>query len=68
MKRANPAFIPRNHRVEEAIVAAVRRNDFEPFELLADALATPYDDHPEVAQLADPPAPEQRVRRTFCGT
>ena len=68
MKRANPAFIPRNHRVEEAIAAAVRRRDFAPFDLLADVLATPYDDHPEAAYLADPPGPEARVYKTFCGT
>jgi uncharacterized protein YdiU (UPF0061 family) len=68
MKRANPAFIPRNHRVEEAIAAAIRDNDFTPFQRLADVLATPYDEHPEVAYLADPPAPDERVRRTFCGT
>ena len=38
MKHANPAFIPRNHRVEEVIEAAVRLGDFGPFELLADVL------------------------------
>jgi uncharacterized protein YdiU (UPF0061 family) len=68
MKRANPAFIPRNHRVEEAIDAAVRRGDFRPFEVLADVLSRPYDDQPEAAHLADPPGPEQRVYQTFCGT
>ena len=68
MRQANPAFIPRNHRVEEAIEAAVRRDDFAPFERLADVLARPYDDQPEHADLAVPPGPEQRVYRTFCGT
>ncbi len=68
MRRANPAFIPRNHRVEEAIAAAVRRSDFGPFEVLMRVLARPYDDQPESAHLADPPAEEQRVRQTFCGT
>jgi serine/tyrosine/threonine adenylyltransferase len=68
MRRANPAFIPRNHRVEEAIEAAVRRGDFGPFEVLADVLGRPYDDQPEHANLAAPPGPGQRVYRTFCGT
>jgi len=68
MRRANPAFIPRNHRVEEAISAAVRHGDFGPFEVLADVLVRPYDDQPEVAHLGDPPGPEQHVYRTFCGT
>jgi uncharacterized protein YdiU (UPF0061 family) len=68
MRRANPAFIPRNHRVEEAIEAAVARADFGPFETLVDVLARPYDDQPERAAFAEPPGPEQRDYRTFCGT
>jgi uncharacterized protein YdiU (UPF0061 family) len=68
MRRANPAFIPRNHRVEEAIEAAVRRADFEPFETLVHVFGRPYDDQPNHGHLADPPGPEQRVYKTFCGT
>jgi uncharacterized protein YdiU (UPF0061 family) len=68
MRRANPAFIPRNHRIEEAIQAAIRRADFEPFETLVRVLAKPYEDQPEYAHLTEPPAPEARIRRTFCGT
>ncbi len=68
MRRANPAFIPRNHRVEEALTAAADRADFAPFETLLRALATPYDDQPALAHLAEPPHPEQRVSETFCGT
>ena len=68
MRQTNPAFIPRNHRVEEAIEAAVRRDDFGPFEILADVLARPFDDQPERADLAAPPGPEWRDYRTFCGT
>lgn len=68
MRLANPAFIPRNHRVEQAIEAAVRRDDFEPFETLLRALARPYDDQPEHVHLADAPQPEERVLETFCGT
>ncbi|HEY2903518.1 MAG TPA: YdiU family protein [Polyangia bacterium] len=68
MRRNNPAFIPRNHRVEEAIEAAVRRNDFGPFEVLADVLTKPFDDQPELAYLTDPPGADQRMYRTFCGT
>lgn len=68
LRRANPAFIPRNHRVEAAISSAVRRRDFEPFETLVQVLARPFDDQPEHVDLAAPPAPEERVRRTFCGT
>ncbi len=68
MHRANPAFIPRNHRVEEAIEAAVSRGDFEPFATLVDVLGRPFEDQPENGHLAEPPGPEQRVYRTFCGT
>jgi uncharacterized protein YdiU (UPF0061 family) len=68
MRRSNPAFIPRNHRVEEAIEAAVRRGDFRPFETLVHVVGKPYDDQLENAHLADPPSPDERVTRTFCGT
>lgn len=68
MRLVNPAFIPRNHRIEEMIQAAVRRADFEPFETLVRVLERPYDDQPDFAHLAEPPRPEERVRHTFCGT
>jgi uncharacterized protein YdiU (UPF0061 family) len=68
MRQANPAFIPRNHRVEQVIEAAVRLRDFGPFERLADVLSRPYDDQPEHAELAAAPDPDQGVYRTFCGT
>jgi serine/tyrosine/threonine adenylyltransferase len=68
MRRANPAFIPRNHRIEEAIRAASCHGDFRPFEILSNTLRRPYDDQPDVASLAEPPSYEQRVRETFCGT
>jgi serine/tyrosine/threonine adenylyltransferase len=68
MRRANPAFIPRNHRVEQAIASAVEHDDFAPFERLVDVLAKPFDDQPEHAELANPPAAAERVQATFCGT
>ncbi len=67
MRRANAAYIPRNHRVE-AIIAAAERGDFGPFETLLDAVTRPFDDRPEHAELAAPPMPEERVAATFCGT
>ena len=68
MRRANPAFIPRNHRVEEALSAAVERGDYAPFETLLNILSRPFDDQPEFAAFAEP-APEGRgCYRTFCGT
>ncbi len=68
MRAANPAFIPRNHRVEQVITAAVERNDFAPFERWLSILTRPFDDQPEYAELASPPLPEERVLQTFCGT
>jgi uncharacterized protein YdiU (UPF0061 family) len=68
MRRANPLFIPRNHMVEEAIVAAENARDFQPFERLLMVLAAPYDDQPGFERYADPPRPDQMVHETFCGT
>jgi uncharacterized protein YdiU (UPF0061 family) len=68
MRKVNPAFIPRNHRVEAVIRAAVDADDFAPFEELLAVLAKPYDDQPEHAQYAQPPAENERVLQTFCGT
>jgi len=68
MRSVNPAFIPRNHRVEEVIVAATRDGDFGPFETLLEVLASPYEDQPGREEYAAPPRPEEVVRETFCGT
>lgn len=68
MRAVNPVFIPRNHRIEQAIAAAIEQSDLEPFHTLARVLARPFDDQPEASHLADPPAPNERVTRTFCGT
>ncbi len=67
MRGANPVFIPRNHRIEEAIVAG-RSGDFEPFHRLRRVLARPYDEQPESADLERPPRPDEEVAATFCGT
>ena len=68
MRMANPAFIPRNHRVEAALSAAVERQDFQPFEELLDVLSRPYEDRPELEPYATPARPDQCVLQTFCGT
>ena len=68
MRSANPVFIPRNHRVEAVIQAAVNHDDFAPFEELLTVLSKPYEDQPAFAGYADPPEPHQRVLQTFCGT
>jgi uncharacterized protein YdiU (UPF0061 family) len=68
MRAVNPAFIPRNHRVEAIIRAAVDEDDFAPFEELNAVLSRPFDDQPEFARYAEPPRDDERVLRTFCGT
>ena len=68
MRRANPAFIPRNHRVEEALSAAVERADYAPFETLLNIFSRPFDDQPEFAAFAAPAPEGQGCYQTFCGT
>jgi uncharacterized protein YdiU (UPF0061 family) len=68
MRTVNPAFIPRNHRIEAVIQAAVARDDYAPFEELIAVLAKPYEEQPAFADYANPPEPHQRVLQTFCGT
>ena len=68
MRAVNPAYIPRNHRVEQAIEAAMTEGDLGPVDQLLTVLADPYADHPGYEHLALPPRPEEVVQRTFCGT
>jgi uncharacterized protein YdiU (UPF0061 family) len=69
MRRVNPAVIPRNHRVEEALAAASGDDDLGPFARLLDALRRPYDEAGEQAPYAEPaPADVTACYRTFCGT
>ena len=68
MRAVNPAFIPRNHRVEAVIAAAVNNDEYALFEELLTVLSKPYEDQPTFAAYAEPPLPEQRVLQTFCGT
>jgi uncharacterized protein YdiU (UPF0061 family) len=68
MASANPAFIPRNHRIEQAIAAAVEHADFSLFEALLTVLSRPYEEQPALAAYMEPPKPDERVLQTFCGT
>jgi uncharacterized protein YdiU (UPF0061 family) len=68
MLAVNPAFIPRNHRIEQAIAAAVEAADFSLFEALLTVLSRPYEEQPAFAAYMEPPKPEERVLQTFCGT
>jgi serine/tyrosine/threonine adenylyltransferase len=68
MLAVNPAYIPRNHRVEAVIRAAIDEDDFAPFHELVTVLSKPFEDQPAFAQYADPPAEHEHVFQTFCGT
>lgn len=68
MRQSNPAIIPRNYRVEEALEAAVERGDYSVMERLLHALSNPYAYSKEQDDYAQPPAPSNRPYRTFCGT
>ena len=68
MRRVNPVFIPRNHRVEAALEAASMQGDFGPFHNLLNILEHPYDDQPGCEEFEQPPQPAERVLRTYCGT
>ena len=68
MRLVNPRVIPRNHRIEQAIEAAVRADDFAPFEKLSAALSQPFQPAKGLDCYAEPPQPEERVLQTFCGT
>jgi uncharacterized protein YdiU (UPF0061 family) len=68
MRTANPAFVPRNHRVEQTLAAAIEYGDFFPFSELLTVLSRPYEDQAVFADYANPPSADERVFRTFCGT
>ena len=68
MHAANPLYIPRNHRVEQALSAAAEREDYAPFEELLAVLAKPYEERPGLEAYAEPAPPDQGIYRTFCGT
>lgn len=67
MCKINPAFIPRNHRVQAALDAA-EAGDLGPFRTLLAVLQRPYEEQPERSEYTQPPSPSERVLRTFCGT
>jgi uncharacterized protein YdiU (UPF0061 family) len=67
MRQHNPAFIPRNHNVEEALLAATSRDDMSVMEQLLEVLASPYD-HDRDLPMFSTPRPGDQAYRTFCGT
>lgn len=68
MRAYNPAIIPRNHRVEDALSDAMEAGDLEPVNALLEVITRPYDSALEDSEFRLPPRPEERVYQTFCGT
>jgi uncharacterized protein YdiU (UPF0061 family) len=68
MRMVNPCVIPRNHRVEEALMAATDHDDYSPLRRLLNALTKPFTRTDDTADLASPPPPNACRYRTFCGT
>lgn len=67
MQSTNPAIIPRNHRVEEALEAATE-GDYSVMDKLLQVLEDPFAHSPEQAEYAKPPEPTDEPYQTFCGT
>jgi serine/tyrosine/threonine adenylyltransferase len=67
MDRVNPVYIPRNHRVEEALAAATA-GDMAPFHRLAEVVSRPYEQRPGLEDYAGPPPAGCAPHVTYCGT
>jgi uncharacterized protein YdiU (UPF0061 family) len=68
MNQINPIYIPRNHKVEEVIEAAMLNEDFSKFEILLEILSHPYQEQPGNNEYAQPAPKEFGAYKTFCGT
>jgi uncharacterized protein YdiU (UPF0061 family) len=68
MRRNNPAFIPRNHKVEAALAAATDQGDLNLVEKLVDVLARPFAYDRHLPEFSAPPNPSNSPYQTFCGT
>ncbi len=68
MRACNPAFIPRNHRVEEALAAAEDEADLTVMQRLLAVLAMPYEDDADASEYAQLPDESDGSYKTFCGT
>jgi uncharacterized protein YdiU (UPF0061 family) len=67
MDRVNPVYIPRNHRVEEALAQAAA-GDLGPFDRLLDAVSRPFEERPGLEEYASPAPAGGAPHVTYCGT
>ncbi|KUO64302.1 MAG: hypothetical protein APF84_09700 [Gracilibacter sp. BRH_c7a] len=68
MRTSNPSIIPRNHRVEAALEAAVKQGDYSVMERFLDVLSNPYAHSPEQDEYSTPAESSTHPYQTFCGT
>ena len=68
MQQVNPIYIPRNHKVEEALQAVVDETDYSRFEALYEVLTEPYTERKDYQEYALPAPKEFGPYKTFCGT
>ena len=68
MEKINPAYIPRNHKVEEVLTAAINNDNFELFENMLAILSTPFDEKKGNEDFAKPAPISSEPYKTFCGT
>lgn len=68
MDQSNPAFIPRNHLVEEALEAASNNGNMQLFQELLTVLQDPYTDTPGFEKFQEVPVEADKGYQTFCGT
>jgi uncharacterized protein YdiU (UPF0061 family) len=67
MDRVNPVYIPRNHRVEEALAQAAL-GDMRPFQRLLGAVSRPFEERPGLEDYAEPAPTGGAPYITYCGT
>jgi uncharacterized protein YdiU (UPF0061 family) len=68
MDKVNPIYIPRNHKVEEALSAATATEDIKPFTDLLNVITHPYDEDPGNVAYTQPAPETDTPYKTFCGT
>ncbi len=68
MRNSNPVYIPRNHRVEEALAAAVDEGDYSVMDRLLAVLTRPYEYGGDPDATYTEPTRSAQPYRTFCGT
>ena len=67
MKSVNPLVIPRNHNVEEALLAA-NNNDLTLLNKLIKILENPYQNQKDISDYQLPTPLSNQKYQTFCGT